>query len=120
MPACLMRGKASQVVAQVLTLVGLHWIDAPSEPVGMHRRHLVENSERRLNGAYEEAEFRFLVWLAVVVRLCVKINTGGEISPPDISQTTTFATSYLRATMALQGLLRMPNRIPYFQQSIPA
>ena len=33
-----------------------------------------------LSWEYEEAEFRFLVWVAVVVRLCV--ITGGEISPP--------------------------------------
>ena len=36
--------------------------------------------ENGLIWRYEEAEFRFLVWVAVVVRLCV--ITGGEISPP--------------------------------------
>ena len=57
-----------------------------------------------------------LVSVAVVVRLCVIIV--GEISPADIIETTTIATSYIRATMALLGLLRMPDRNPYFQQIV--
>ena len=57
------------------------------------------------------------VLVSVAVVSCVLFLLRGGIykTPPSISQISTLRTNYLRATMALQGLLRMPNRIPYFQ-----
>ena len=64
--------------------------------------------------AVDEGGVPVLVSVAVVSRLCVMFV--GEITPADIIETTTIATSYIRATIALLSLLRIPGRKPYFQQ----